>query len=96
MKLSEEQVKHLADLIKLNLTEERIREYQDQLSSILNYVEMLNEVDTSTIDAIAQMSEIEVDDLREDEVACDEKIVKELINSAPEHKDNYIKTAKIF
>lgn len=50
MKLTKEQVEHVAKLANLPLTEEEIEKYSKQLSAILNYVESLNKVDTNNID----------------------------------------------
>jgi len=50
-KLSEDDVKHLAKLANLTLTSDEIKKYSEQLSSILDYVELLNEVDTSNVES---------------------------------------------
>lgn len=49
MALTREQVKHVADLAKLGLTEEEIELYREQLSAILDYFAALQRLDTSTI-----------------------------------------------
>jgi aspartyl-tRNA(Asn)/glutamyl-tRNA(Gln) amidotransferase subunit C len=42
-------VEHVAHLARLSLTDEEIERYREQLSAVLDYAEMLNEVDTTTI-----------------------------------------------
>ena len=49
MKLTREQVEHVAHLARLKLMEEEIERYREQLSAVLEYIEMLNEVDTTAI-----------------------------------------------
>lgn len=49
MKLSREQVEHIAQLGRLALTEEEASLYQEQLSAILEYFERLQELDTEAI-----------------------------------------------
>jgi aspartyl-tRNA(Asn)/glutamyl-tRNA(Gln) amidotransferase subunit C len=49
MKLSQEQVQHIADLARLALSEEEQALYQEQLSAILEYFERLQELDTEAI-----------------------------------------------
>jgi len=49
MKLTREQVIHIAELARLALTEEEIALYQEQLSSILKYAERLQTLDTANI-----------------------------------------------
>ncbi|MBN1219712.1 MAG: Asp-tRNA(Asn)/Glu-tRNA(Gln) amidotransferase subunit GatC [Anaerolineae bacterium] len=48
-KLSLEEVETIAELAKLSLTEAEKRTFQEQLSAILEYAEMLQQVDTSDI-----------------------------------------------
>ncbi len=50
MKLSREEVKHIALLSRLELSEEEVEKFQTQLSEILDFVEKLNELDTEGID----------------------------------------------
>lgn len=49
MKLSREEVEHIAELSKVDLTEEEKTLFQEQLSAILEYAEMLQQVDTAAI-----------------------------------------------
>ena len=49
MKLSREEVEHIAELAKVGLTDEEKTLFQEQLSAILEYAEMLQEIDTTTI-----------------------------------------------
>ena len=49
MKLSPVQVEHIAELARLALTDEEKARYQEQLSTILEYAERLQALDTSAI-----------------------------------------------
>ncbi len=53
-KLTRRDVKHVADLAKLKLTEKETTKFLQQLSKIVDYVSELQEVDTSGIDATSQ------------------------------------------
>ena len=56
MKVTEKDVSYVADLANLELTgEERTRMVRD-LNSILGYVDMLNRLDTSNVEPMAQVS----------------------------------------
>ena len=55
MKLSQEQVEHIAELARLALTGEELALYQDQLSNILDYFERLQELDTEAIEPTASV-----------------------------------------
>ena len=49
MQLTTDQVRHVAELAKLALTDEEIIQYTEQLSAILDYATRLQEVDTSGV-----------------------------------------------
>ncbi len=55
MKLSREQVEHIAELARLALTEEEKALYQEQLSAILEYFERLRQLDTEAIPPTASV-----------------------------------------
>lgn len=49
MSLSRDEVKHIAELAKLNLTADEETLYQEQLSAILDYAGRLNTLDVEAI-----------------------------------------------
>jgi len=49
MKLSREQVRHIAELARLALSDEELALYQEQLSAILEHFEQLRALDTEAI-----------------------------------------------
>jgi aspartyl-tRNA(Asn)/glutamyl-tRNA(Gln) amidotransferase subunit C len=49
MTLTPQEVDHIADLARLELTEEEKERYREQLSAILDYAARLQELDTSHI-----------------------------------------------
>lgn len=49
MQLTTDEVRHVAELAKLALTEEEIVQYTQQLSAILDYAALLQQVDTSAV-----------------------------------------------
>ena len=56
MKLTKEQVLHVAKLARLGLKSQEIEKFQTQLSNILNYVDLLQEVDTEGVEPTAQVT----------------------------------------
>lgn len=55
MKLSLEQVEHIAELARLALSDEEKARYQEQLSAILDYFERLQQLDTEAIPPTASV-----------------------------------------
>jgi len=58
LKLSNEEVKHIAKLSRLALSEEEAGEYASQLSKIIEYVEQLNNLDTSSIEPTSHVMDL--------------------------------------
>lgn len=57
MKVTEKDVAYVADLANLDLTDEERRGMLRDLNSILDYVDRLNELDTSDVPPMAQVSD---------------------------------------
>jgi aspartyl-tRNA(Asn)/glutamyl-tRNA(Gln) amidotransferase subunit C len=57
MKVTEKDVDYVADLANLELTEDERRGMLRDLNSILDYVDRLNELDTSDVPPMAQVSD---------------------------------------
>jgi aspartyl-tRNA(Asn)/glutamyl-tRNA(Gln) amidotransferase subunit C len=55
LKLTEQEVRYVADLANLRLTDEEVRKMQTDLEGILSHMDTLNEIDTSDVPAMAQV-----------------------------------------
>jgi aspartyl-tRNA(Asn)/glutamyl-tRNA(Gln) amidotransferase subunit C len=82
MKLSIEEVENIAELARLQLSEDEINRFREQLSDILDYAARLQSLDTS---GIAPTSSVlpERSVLRPDEVLPSLSL-KELLSNAPD------------
>lgn len=67
MSLTREDVEHVASLARLGMSDDEIEMMQEQLSSILGHIEVMNRLDTASIPPTAQVIELN-NVLREDEV----------------------------
>lgn len=68
MSLTEKEVRYVADLANLRLSEEEVHKMSRDLGQILTHIEQLNELDTRNIEPMAQVlfTEDETATLRED------------------------------
>jgi len=53
MAIKESDVENIAQLAKLALTPNEIKKYAEQMSTILEFIEQMNKVDTSAIEPLA-------------------------------------------
>ena len=89
MKLDRETVEHVAMLARLGLTEEEMARMQEQLSSILDHISVLADVDTDAIPPTAQV--IELQNILRDDVAGEPLPVEEVLRNAPRSEAGFIK-----
>lgn len=54
--LSEDQVKHVAKLARLNLSDAEVKKFAGQLGDVLNYAKILEEADTSDVEETSQVT----------------------------------------
>lgn len=59
-------ISHIAKLANLQIEENKLEKFSSQLSSVLDYINKLNELDTSTIEPTSQVTGLE-NVLRDDE-----------------------------
>ncbi len=95
MKLSKDQIQHIAKLARLDLTKDELKKYGDQLSSVLNYVDQLKEVDVADVEPTAQVTGLD-NVWREDKIKdWDEAEVKLAMDNAPEIEEGQLKVRRI-
>jgi aspartyl-tRNA(Asn)/glutamyl-tRNA(Gln) amidotransferase subunit C len=92
--ISKEEVKHIAKLARLELTEKEIEKMQKDLSAILDYFNLLKKA-PAPAEASAGKAEKINSNLRKDEVISSYNIRDEIIAQAPDKKDDYIKVKSI-
>jgi len=93
MKISTNEVRHIAMLSRLELDDKELSIYQDQLSRILEYVEKLSEIDTREIEPTSHVIELS-NVFREDEV-IKSLSREEALKNAPQSTDKFFRVPKI-
>ena len=93
MKLSREQVEHIAGLARLALDDEEKTLYQEQLSAILEHFEQLQELDTEAIPPTAAVSSLH-SVMRDDEVGPPSSR-KDILRNAPAAEDGCFKVPAV-
>jgi aspartyl-tRNA(Asn)/glutamyl-tRNA(Gln) amidotransferase subunit C len=95
MALTLDEIKHIADLSRLELSEVELEKYSRELPAILDYVGQLQEVDVSAVEASTQLSGV-VCVGREDEARpWDEDEVELALKQASETENNQIKVHRV-
>ncbi len=92
-KIDRTQVRKVAKLSRLELTEPEVEEFTGQLSAILDYVEKMNELDTTDIEPLAHCLPIS-NVLRED-CARESLGTEKVLANAPQRDEEFFKVPKI-
>ncbi len=92
-KISSSDVRKVAQLARLELPEDQIETYTEQIKEILSYVDQLQEIDTENIPPTTRAVEV-VNAMRDDliEVNCSRE---DLLNQAPQREGDFFRVPKI-
>jgi len=93
LKIDKNTTLKIAKLSRLRITDEEIEELSIQLSSILDWVEQLNEVNTDNVKPLSNVSSSKLP-LRKDQDTTEDKS-KEILSNAPEKIENYFVVPKV-
>jgi aspartyl-tRNA(Asn)/glutamyl-tRNA(Gln) amidotransferase subunit C len=93
-KISAADVKKLAKLSRLKLTDKEVAKYQDELSAILSYVEKLQKVDTMGLEPTSQVTGLK-NVVRPDELMDYGTTPDELLKNAPAVEAHQFKVKRI-
>jgi aspartyl-tRNA(Asn)/glutamyl-tRNA(Gln) amidotransferase subunit C len=89
MKLSREEVIHIAALARMGLSEAEIEKAREQLANILENFEVLKEVDTTNVPPTAQS--INLSNVMRDDVPRESLAVEQVLANAPDREDDLFK-----
>ena len=93
MKLSREEVQHIALLARLGLNEDEVEKFRLQLSNILENFEVLKQVDTTNLPPTAQSIKLQ-NVFRTDESKASYS-AEEILANAPQQDNNYFKVKAV-
>jgi aspartyl-tRNA(Asn)/glutamyl-tRNA(Gln) amidotransferase subunit C len=93
-KLNREDVLKLARLARLDLSDEEVVQFADEIGTILQYVEQLNEVDLADLKPTNQVTGL-TNVMRPDEVVDYQAQPEDLLKNAPSRDGSYIKVKRM-
>ena len=93
-RISTEQVKHVANLARLAITDEEAVKFSKQLDAIITFAEQLNEIDTENVEPtyhVLDMKNVLREDKPQKGLPQDE-----VLKNVPDHEDGQIKVPATF
>ena len=92
-KIDQAQVRRVAVLSRLELSDAEVAQFSTQLSSIVEYIEKLNELDTDNVEPLAHC--LPVHNVLREDVPKPSLSNEAALANAPEREDEYFKVPKI-
>ena len=93
MKITEEDVKHVASLAKLEFSDDEIGKFTSQIEDIMNMANELRKIDTTGVEPTINVTDAV--NIMRDDVATAPIPREELMKNVPEHEDGFIKVPAI-
>jgi aspartyl-tRNA(Asn)/glutamyl-tRNA(Gln) amidotransferase subunit C len=93
MQVDEATVRRIARLARIRITDDEAKGLQAELSGILDWVQQLDEVDTSAVEPMTRVVPIELKQ-RRDEVT-DGEIADAIVRNAPVADDDFFVVPKV-
>ena len=93
MSVSIEQVRHIAGLARIAMSDEELARLEPELNNILDWIEQLSEVDTEGVEPLATVIDQQMR-LREDEVTEGDQR-DEILANAPRAEHGFFAVPKV-
>src|SRR5215813_9757870 len=97
MSITRDDVEKIAELARLELTADEVVSFAGQLSSILGYIDKLNELDTSGVEPMSHCSTAgeQPDELRREDNVAPSLGQKIAVENAPDAEDGYFRVPRV-
>jgi aspartyl-tRNA(Asn)/glutamyl-tRNA(Gln) amidotransferase subunit C len=92
-RITSEEVRHLSVLTRVGMTDEEVELMRDQMSNILDNIDILNQVDTEGVEPTAHSVDV-VSVMRED-VVTNTTSVDEMLANAPQREGDHIRVRAV-
>ena len=93
--LTGDEVKKIASLARIGIEEKEVKDYQKNLSAILDYFKELEKLDTENIESIGHITGRSDVSRKDERGEASEKEREDILNNSPERKGNYVKVKSV-
>ncbi|MBY0122218.1 Asp-tRNA(Asn)/Glu-tRNA(Gln) amidotransferase subunit GatC [Bacillus sp. S/N-304-OC-R1] len=93
-RISTEQVKHVAHLARLAITESDAEMFTKQLDAMISFAEQLNELDTEHVEPTSHV--LDMKNVMREDIPQKGLPQSEVLKNVPEHQDGQVKVPATF
>lgn len=94
MSVTKDDVQYVANLARLQLTDEEAENFKEDMNDILGYIDQLNELDTEDIEPLEHVTEITASKFRNDE-AKEPLSHEDALKNAPDADSDYFRVPRV-
>lgn len=92
-RISTEQVKYVANLARLAITEEEAETFTKQLDAMISFAEQLNELNTDNVEPTSHV--LDMKNIMREDIAQVGLSQSDVLKNAPDHQDGQVKVPSI-
>ncbi|MCX8028169.1 MAG: Asp-tRNA(Asn)/Glu-tRNA(Gln) amidotransferase subunit GatC [Thermodesulfovibrionales bacterium] len=93
MKVSAEDVRYIAGLSRLELSDDEIQRMRTDLNDILLYIDKLNELNTTNVEPTSHV--LDISNVFQEDIPSQSLDVDRALANAPDRQDSYFRVPKI-
>ena len=92
-RLTIEEVRHLAALARVGMTDEELETMRDQMSNILENFDILSQVDTESVEPAGHS--VEVTSVMRDDIAAESSPTEETLANVPAREGDFVRVRAV-
>ena len=93
MRIADDEVRHIATLARIGMTDDEVAQMRDEMSQILESFDVLQQIDTDAVEPTGHSVDLD-SVLRSDEVAESSPVADVLLN-APATEDDFVRVRAV-
>ena len=93
MRITDEEVRHIATLARIGMTDDEVERMRDEMSQILESFDVLQQIDTDAVEPTGHSVDLD-SVLRSDEIAESSSVADVLLN-APATEDDFVRVRAV-
>ena len=93
MKLTTEEVRHIAVLARVGMSDEEVEHMRAQMSHILENFDVLDQVDTEGVEPTGHS--VDLDTVMRDDEVTESSPIEDVMDNAPSREDDFIRVKAV-
>ena len=93
MTITKDTIRKISNLAKISIADQEVEKLESEISSIIRWVEALNEVDTENVDTLSNSLKVALS--MRDDLVTDGNKVSDILSNSPVDDENFFVVPKV-